>query len=120
MSRQAGFTLLEMLVALVLFAIVAGGFMAAGRQALTQVGRLEDKTLASWVAENTMAELRAARGWPELGTRSSRAAMGGRMFDVRVQVQATGNADMRRLDVSVLPEGDAEALLTLTGYLGRY
>ena len=117
---QAGFTLLEMLVAIALFAVVAGGFMAAGRQALTQMQRMEDKTIAGWVAENTMAEIRAARGWPEVGNRNNRVTLGGRDWEVRVRIQPSANADMRRLDVSVLAEASEDVLFTLTGYLGRH
>ncbi|NBO17720.1 MAG: type II secretion system protein GspI, partial [Proteobacteria bacterium] len=98
---------------------VAGGFMAAGRQALTQMQRLEDKTMAGWVAENTMAELRAARSWPEVGTRSQRVTLAGRSWDVRIAVLQSPHPDMRKLDVSVAAEG-GDSLLTLSGFLGRH
>ena len=67
-ERDTGFTLLEVMVALI---IVSLGMIAAS----AQLGRfaaasfdMEQKTLASWMASNKITELSIAREWPELGT----------------------------------------------------
>ena len=65
--RSAGFTLIEVMVALV---IVALGMMAVN----TQLNRytvaatyVEQKTLASWIATNKLTELSIAPTWPSVG-----------------------------------------------------
>ena len=65
--RSAGFTLIEVMVALV---IVSLGMMAVN----TQLNRytvaatyVEQKTLASWIATNKLTELSIAPTWPSVG-----------------------------------------------------
>ncbi len=73
--RQPGFTLLEVLVALV---IVALGLMAAFgqvNQSLTVSSRLRDKTLAHWIASNEMTRMRLLADFPAIGTRSDEVEM---------------------------------------------
>ena len=66
-SRAAGFTLIEVMVALV---VVALGMMAVhttlnGYAAASAL--LEEQTLASWIATNKLTELSIAPTWPSLG-----------------------------------------------------
>ncbi len=65
--NSTGFTLIEVMVALV---IVALGMMAVN----TQLNRytvaatyVEEKTLASWIATNKLTELSIASTWPSVG-----------------------------------------------------
>lgn len=121
MRREQGFTLLEVLIALTIFAIAAGGFLTASSQSLRQMQAMESKTVAEWVAENRLSEIRAARNWLDVGVNSERVALSGRDWDVRVSVTQTGNADMRQVavDVFAAPAGEAAPLITLTGFVGR-
>ena len=89
-SDESGFTLLEVLIALVILAVGATGLINVVRQDLRQQGDLERKTLATWVAENQMAELHAARLWIASGTTIGHASMAGR--DWSVTVTAAGHA----------------------------
>ena len=50
MRAQRGFTLLEVLVALAIFATVAAAVLTASVRSLQNAARLEDKTLAGWIA----------------------------------------------------------------------
>ncbi len=51
-SRVQGFTLLEVLVALAIFAIVAAVVLTAAGRSVNNAGRLETLTLAGWIADN--------------------------------------------------------------------
>jgi general secretion pathway protein I len=117
--RRQGFTLLETLIALTVFAVAAGGFIAAGSQGIRQMQALEQKMLAAWVAQNRLAELRAGRLWPDTGTRQERVTFAARPWTVRVHVVPTPHAGMRMLEVSVAPDAQATPLVTLTGFTGR-
>lgn len=98
---QAGFTLLEALVALV---IVALGMMAVntqlGRYAVSSI-HIEEKTLASWIATNKVAELSVQNTWPELGDAEEEIDFAGRTWHCRTEVSETEVENLRRVDVYV-------------------
>lgn len=55
---QAGFTLLEVMVALAILAVVAVTASQASRSYLNAVTNLKTRTLAHYIAQNTLADLR--------------------------------------------------------------
>jgi general secretion pathway protein I len=98
---QAGFTLLEAMVALV---IVALGMMAVntqlGRFAVTAI-HIEQKTLASWIATNKITELSVQPEWPALGEQEEDVDFAGRSWLSRTEISETPVPNLRRIDVSV-------------------
>jgi general secretion pathway protein I len=101
-SGGRGFTLLEVMIALV---IVSLGMMAVN----TQMNRyamtakyMEDKTLASWVGANKIAELSVAPEWPELGEDTEVVEeFAGRNWILTIEISATDVENLRRVDVDV-------------------
>lgn len=120
MKSQRGFTLVEVLVAL---AILAVALAAASRASLMMADssvELRERMLASWTAQNRLAELRARRAWPDLGTREGEVEQAGQKLTWRETVSATPNAAFRRIEISVHAAGGGDhALARLSGYLAR-
>ncbi|WP_458131102.1 type II secretion system minor pseudopilin GspI [Pseudomonas sp. R3-41] len=60
--RQAagcqGFTLLEVMIALAIFATLAAAVLSASQFALKQSASLEDRLFGAWLADNQLSELR--------------------------------------------------------------
>ncbi len=116
--RNAGFTLVEVLVALAIFAVAlaAVGRVSAisAKSALLERQRL----LANWAAQNHLDELRARRAWPAPGDREQRLELGGFRMVLSESVEPTPNASFRRVVLGVSAEEDAGyKLARLTGYL---
>ena len=63
-----GFTLIEVLVALVIVAFGMGAVLAALSGSATNVAALREKTLAQWIALNRIADVRLSLQPPQIGT----------------------------------------------------
>lgn len=125
--RLAGFTLLELLIALAILALVSVAVFNQGGDTARQLRGLEQKTLARWVAENEIAKLRLEYRLSDepLRPRSSRdrVSYGDRYWQVVEEVETTEHPWMHRVEVSVyaLSEGrEVGPVDTLVGFVGRY
>jgi len=58
MKTEAGFTLLEVMVALAIFALLAAAVLSASDYVLRQGGTLQQRLFAVWLADNQLSELR--------------------------------------------------------------
>jgi len=100
-SRPRGFTLLEVLVALV---IIGVALAAAMRGALSLTTAAEDTRytmLATTVAENRLLELRLARGGLEIGQTTTPCAQADVEFECLQTVKSTPNPFFRRVELQV-------------------
>ena len=121
-SRDAGrgFTLVEVLVAL---AIVSVGMLAVFKvigDTAMNVAYLKDRSFAAWIADNRITELRLAGELPSVDeTRGDLEFAGRRWFWVQ-KVATTPVDGLRRIDVSVRREEDAEgtSLVSMAGFIG--
>lgn len=119
--HAAGFTLLEVVVALAVIAIAMGALVKAGSQQAASLDYLREQTLAHWVAENRLVELQVADDWPETGRSQGEAGMQGRDWFWTTEVEATEDPALRRVEVAVWSDEAREgsALARMTGFLAR-
>ena len=120
----AGFTLIEVLVAL---AIVAIG-MAAVLEALTSSANtamyLQSKTFAEWVALNRVETVRLSGAVPGTGTSTDTVEYAGRDWEWRQKVTNTQIPGMVQIAVDVRPANSKAAAnrgwyATATGFMGN-
>ncbi len=124
MTSGRGFTLVEVLVALVIVAAGATAVLSALNGAASATTYLRDKTFAQWIAANRIAELRLARAQPRDGTDDGELEYAGRRWAWRQEIADAEIPGLRRIDVSVRPAEAAPAdegawTVTLSGVLGR-
>jgi general secretion pathway protein I len=118
--KARGFTLIEVLVALAILAVALAAASRASAMMAESSSALRERLLASWVAQNRLAELQARRAWPDAGTREGEVEQAGVKLIWRETTSATQNRAFRRIEISVAAAGrDGHALARLTGYLAR-
>jgi general secretion pathway protein I len=110
-ARPTGFTLIEVMVALV---IVAFGMMAVHTMLNSYAAAsvyTEQKTLASWIATNKLTELSIGPTWPSLGDTDEDVEFAGRQWRCEIEVSETPVPSLRRVDVSVLLMDDLDRVV---------
>lgn len=100
-SRQPGFTLLEVLIALAIVAIGLTAALRASGVGIEGTQAYRARFIALWLADNLAAERSARRDWPEPGLDSREEEMAGQRFIVRQVVKTTPNPRFRRLEIRV-------------------
>jgi general secretion pathway protein I len=116
MARSRGFTLIEILVALAIFAVALTAALRTSSVATDTAHDFRQRLLAGWVAENRIAGY-GAGFWPALGDRSGVVEQGGLTFGWRERVSQTDNPRLRRIDVRIFaPDAPEHVLARLVGY----
>lgn len=120
--RSQGFTLVEVMVALVVVGVALPALLVTVYRQIDGVGYLREKTVAGWVAANVLTEQRilVRSGAPLLeGTSDGVEDMSSREWFWWVQTEKTTVAEMFRITVSVAAaeEDEKSPLVSVVGYL---
>lgn len=102
-------TLVEVLVALSVFALAGVAVLQTTARQASSLSRLEEKTFASWVAENQQVRLRLEQQWPEATWVKGETVFAGVRWYWRWQGVETGDPQVRALDVEVRRHKEAFA-----------
>jgi general secretion pathway protein I len=112
-GNNAGFSLIEALVALVVLAIATVGLIGAVEQHIDSTRAMERRATAMWVAENRMAEL--TLGDP--AANAHEVAMLGQAWQVGVVRKTTDDPEIAKVRVQVTAPNDKAPLAVLDGFL---
>lgn len=125
--RNAGFTLIEVLVALVIVAFGVGALLTTLTSSADNLSYMRDRSFAQWIAQNRLTELRLARVRPAVGRSHGELEYAGARWRWDQEVIDPGIAGMMRVDVGVVRletdavQGDEAppALARVYGFLGE-
>ena len=99
--KAHGFTLLEVLVALVIVGTALGASLRAVGSLTSNSAGLRTAMMATWSAENRLVQIRLERNFPGMGKRSFECPQGDLKLVCQEEVLASPNPRLRRVEVSV-------------------
>jgi general secretion pathway protein I len=117
---QQGFTLIEVIVAMMVIGLGMLGVIQAVSQTASNSGYLRDKTIAHWIAMNRLTEIRLQKTAPGIDKTSDEVEMAGRRWKWTMNVTQTPVETIRRIDISVRPAEAKEgaSLASVAGFYG--
>jgi general secretion pathway protein I len=114
-----GFTLLEVMIALLVIVLGIGAVINTTSESGWKSTQLKQKTIASWVAQNQIAEYRAMRTWSNDSNKSGQVEMANAQWIWQMKISRTDDPALRRIDVDVLLKGEDGVKASLTGFIAR-
>ena len=105
----AGFTLLEVLVALVIVGTALGASLRAVGSLTQNSNGLRSAMMATWSAENRLVQIRLTpNAFPAIGKHSFDCPQGDMRLVCEEEVLASPNPRLRRVEVSVFDKASPE------------
>ena len=109
---QAGFTLIEALIAMAVLAAGAVTLLTATERQADLARSLQDRVVARWVASDRLTRLSIGLQDDALSVRQA-----GRDWSVEVARRPTDDAALDRVDIAVSGDRMGDPLYTLTGFV---
>lgn len=116
LRREDGFSLIELLVAVAILALAAVTLLESQTQAIGLTSAVEQRALASIVAENRLNLALGLKEEPVPGTRTGTEEQMGARFVWRENVRPAPGGDLIVIQVTVTAEGEQMELAALTGF----
>jgi general secretion pathway protein I len=107
------------MVALGIAALSLTAVTAAMSQMVDAANSMKDRTYASWIAQNKIAELRLSNIVPEVSEDSGEVEYAGLEWTWRSTISETGVENLYRVDVAVSFVDSDAVIRTVTGFIGE-
>ena len=121
MNAERGFTLIEVMVALAIFAVMAGAVSLANTQNLMSARQIQEQTQARWVNDTVLSQLRMT-GLPDPGTQTEQVTFNDQTWRVEVTVTAVEmellGPFLRRVELRAFPQDSDASVDALIAVLG--
>ena len=118
-DRTAGFTLVEVMVALAIAGLSLAAVAASISQMVDAGYAMRQRTYAIWIAENKITELRLANVVPEVSSTSGEVEYAAQEWAWRATISETGVENLFRVEVEVSIAGSEDVIRTVTGFIGE-
>jgi len=116
LPRMDGFTLLEIMVALAIFATLATAVLSASQYVVKQAAVVEERLIAAWVADNALTEWRL-QSTPAIGPQQRLVHMDRRDWVVRQRARNGSDPRLLEVDIEVSLAGREQVLHRASGWI---
>lgn len=118
-----GFTLIEVMVAVAIFAVSASAIVMANIVTLQNTRQIEQQIEARWVNQNMLTQLRIEEQLPDAGVLKEEQFLNGKTWSVEITVRNVETdiigPYLRRITLKATQEGDNYAADVLEAVLGE-
>jgi general secretion pathway protein I len=119
-NKALGFTLIEVMLAMAVFAIAGVALLSAATNNARNISYLEDKMFANWVASNQLVATHLVETWPPKNNLKGEVELGGRTWFWLQKVVKTTDKNMRQIVMEIrLKESDELAIDSITTYVSK-
>lgn len=108
LSIERGFTLLEVMVALAIFATASIALYSAVQHITRNSAGLSERTQALWIADNRLNELRAGMLAPGKERQEQRVKFGGRQWWLLTDSEPAPDSRLLKVSVRVSPQASLD------------
>jgi len=114
LKSQRGFTLLEVMVAVAIFALSGAAIVKSTAEHLNSVNLLKNMTFATWVANNQLTEssIRANVTWPPKNELKGQTEMVDKIWYWEQSVDKTPDDNLLQVTVTVYENEDLTSSIT--------
>ena len=117
MKAEKGFTLLEIMIALAVFATLAAAVMSASQYVLGQSARVEARLFGAWLADNYLSELQLQNPPPAQGQQSLNRTYAQRDWRVSQRIVSEPGTGLLRVELSVSPASSEQPVQSVTHWI---
>jgi general secretion pathway protein I len=115
-----GFTLIEVMLAMAIFAIAGVSLLNTADNNFKNLSHLESKILANWLASNQLVEVTLDQQWPPKNNKKGMVEMASREWFWAQKVIKTGDKNMRAVVIEIrLVEDEKLALTSVMTYVSK-
>jgi general secretion pathway protein I len=113
------FTLVEVMVALAIIALSLTAVAAKMSRMIDTSNSMRERTYASWIAQNKIAEMRLANVLPDVSTTSGEVDYANVTWRWRAIVAESGIENLYRVDVEISDANGDTVIRKVTGFIGE-
>ncbi|MFT7006741.1 MAG: general secretion pathway protein I [Colwellia sp.] len=119
-KKLLGFTLIEVMLAMAVFSIAGIALLSAATNNARNIGYLEDKMFANWVAANQLVTNNLVAKWPPKNNVKGDVELAGRIWFWQQKVIKTTDKGMRAIVMEIrLKADDKLPISSLTTYVSQ-
>jgi len=119
-KASTGFTLIEVMLAMAVFAIAGVALLTTADNHFRNMSHLESKMLTNWIASNQLVEATLEQKWPPKNNKKGKVELAGKEWFWLQKVTKTTDKNMRAVVIEVrATEQQKTAISSLMTYVSK-